>query len=209
MNRSKLTIAIFDFDGTITNRDSFLIFLHWTHSQKDYRIKLYRHSLRILAYFLGWCSNQVITEKLLTEFYQGWTIERLQQMAIEFAHQKLPSLLDLEAVNQLKWHQEQGHKIVLVSAALDIYLKPWAEMMHVDQVLGNQLEVQQGYITGKLKGENCYGLEKVKQIENLLGDLSQYYLYAYGDSKADRYMLAIADEPCYRKFGSKQRIMIR
>jgi len=206
---SKQPVAIFDFDGTLTNQDSFLPFLRWTHSQKSVWTGLYRCSSTVMSYLLGRCSNRDITEKLLTQFYQGWSSETLQTLAIGFAHQDLPKLINPEAIAQLKWHQEQGHQVILVSAALEIYLQPWAEMMHIDKTLANRLEIHQGTITGKLQEENCYGFEKVKQLRQLLGDLSHYYLYAYGDSKADRHVLAIADEPYYRKFKGNQRIMIR
>lgn len=206
---SKPSVALFDFDGTLTQEDSFLPFLRWTHRDSKIWTGLFQHSPTVIAYFLGKCSNQTITETLVKHFYQGWTLKKLQTMAVEFAHQSLPKLMDAEAIDRLKWHQSQGHQVIVVSAALNIYLQPWANMMQVDQVLANDLEAQQGCITGKLQGKNCHGVEKVRRIEQLLGNLNQYHLYAYGDSEADRPMLAIADESYYRKFGSKERLIIR
>lgn len=205
----KPSIALFDFDNTLTDRDTFLPFVQLTHSPKNYWLGLFKHGFAVLAYLLGWCPNEVIKELLLIEFYQGWSLKEMQHLAANYADQILPNLIDQEALQELKRHQSEAHIVVIVSAALAIYLSPWGKMMQIDYIIGNELETEQGYITGKLKGKNCYGLEKVKRLEAVLGDLSQYYIYAYGDSHGDREMLAIADEAYYRTFGNQQSKMIR
>lgn len=209
MTTLKPSLALFDFDNTLTNRDTFLPFVQLTHSQKDYWLGLFKHGFTVLAYLLGWCPNEVIKELLLIEFYQGWLFQDIQHLAVNYADQFLPNLIDQEALQQLKWHQSEGHVVVLVSAALAIYLSPWGTMMQIDYIIGNELETEEGYITGKLKGKNCYGLEKVKRLEAVLGDLSSYYIYAYGDSHGDHEMLAVADEAYYRKFGNQQQTIVR
>lgn len=209
MTISKPSVALFDFDNTLTTRDTFLPFVQLTHSQKDYWLGLFKHGFTVLAYLLGWCPNEVIKELLLIEFYQDWLLDKMQNLAVNYSEHVLPNLIDQEALQQLKWHQSEGHVVVIVSAALAIYLSPWGKKMGIDYVIANQLETKQGYITGKLKGKNCYGLEKVKRLEAVLGELDQYYIYAYGDSHGDHEMLAVADEPYYRTFGNQQPKMIR
>jgi phosphatidylglycerophosphatase C len=87
---------------------------------------------------------------------------------------------------------------ILVSASLEIYLLPWAKTIGLDQVIGTRLAVQNGLLTGRIIGQNCYGAEKVKRLQAVLGDLSQYCIYAYGDSRGDRELLEIATCPYYR-----------
>ena len=209
MISSKPTVAFFDFDGTITTQDSFLPFIQWTHNPYDIAMAMCKHSPAIFSYLLGFSSNQTFKEICLTQFYSGWSIDNLQKKATEFAYNVLPSLLNNEAIDNLKWHQKKGHQIILVSAALHIYLDPWAKIMQIDHVLANYLQVHNGYVIGKIQGKNCYGLEKVKRLEAFLGDLNRYYIYAYGDSRGDSEMLAVADQPNYRKFGQGQFLMIR
>jgi HAD superfamily hydrolase (TIGR01490 family) len=209
MNGTKSTVAVFDFDGTLTFQDSFLPFIRWNHDWKSYWLGLAKHHPIILSYLMGRCSNKVIKERLLTYFYQGWKIEDFQLSARKYSQQFLPNLLLGEAIDRLKWHQSQGHRVILLSAALHIYLYPWAQEMNIDHVLATHLDVQRGRITGKLKGENCYGEEKVKQLKKLLGTLENYYLYAYGDSKGDFEMLKVSDEPYYRHFGRRQLFIVR
>jgi phosphoserine phosphatase len=43
-------------------------------------------------------------------------------------------------------------------------------------------------------------MEKVNRLNSLLGELTEYRLYVYGDSSGDKEMLAIADKPYYRTF---------
>lgn len=139
-------------------------------------------------------------EALLTYFLSGRPEKRLYQVAQSFAVKEIPKLLRPEAVQRLYWHQEQGHKTILVSASLEAYLLPWAEAMGFDLATGTQLEVQNERLTGRILGKNCYGREKVERLRGMLGDLSQYYIYAYGDSRGDKELLAAATFPYYRTF---------
>jgi phosphatidylglycerophosphatase C len=125
----------------------------------------------------------------------------LQQYAQQFAEQKLPSLLRSEAMQRLAWHRQQGHRCVVVSASLEIYLRPWASTAGFDDILGSRLEtLADGRTTGNLLGENCFGAEKMRRLETLLGSRDGYTLYAYGDSRGDKELLSAADYPFYKKF---------
>jgi len=90
--------------------------------------------------------------------------------------------------------------VVLASASLELLLEPWARAAGVDDVLATRLEVRDGRLTGRLAGPNCYGPEKVARLEALVGDLAGVELYAYGDSRGDRELLAAAQHPVYRPF---------
>lgn len=208
MTELNSNIAVFDFDGTLTTKDTLLPFLSWTHDLKDLMLGSVKQGPAIVSYLTGNCSNHWIKEKLLTQFYKGWPVEKFRTVATEYAHGILPTLIDPEALERLKWHQLQGHSVIILSAALYPYLSSWAKTVQVGHVLATRVEMQQGRITGKLKGKSCYGVEKVNQLKLLLGSLGDYYIYAYGDSKGDREMLAIADEPYYRKFGNRRQLII-
>ncbi len=100
-------------------------------------------------------------------------------------------------MTRLHWHQRQGHRCVLVSASMDIYLKPWAAAAGFDDVVCSTLEFHDGRVTGRLAGGNCYGDEKARRLAQLLGE-QDYTLYAYGDSRGDKELLAMADYGYYR-----------
>lgn len=197
----KPVIAVFDFDGTLTHRDSFLPFVSFACTSRQMRQGLFRHRRDALAYVLGKCSNHQIKEGLVGEYFSGWKLPDLMEAGHKFATQSLPNFLNPTAMARLAWHQEQAHRIIIASANLSLYLIPWAMAQGINDVIATQLATDdQGIVTGKLNGLSCYGSEKVRCLESLVGSLDGYYLFCYGDSGGDRELLAIADAPFYRSF---------
>lgn len=193
-------LAVFDFDGTLTLRDSLFPFLKAAVGEWRFYLGLVLISPALIAYALRLIPNWKAKETVLGHFLSGMPETRLQALGEKFATQALPKLLRTEAVERLRWHQEQGHKTVLVSASPEIYLKPWAKKMAFNEVIGTRLETPDGTVTGRISGENCYGPEKVRRLSAALGELEQYCIYAYGDSKGDRELLNAATYPYYRTF---------
>ncbi|MGB7088057.1 MAG: HAD-IB family hydrolase [Phormidesmis sp.] len=192
-------VAIFDFDGTLTRRDSLLPFLRAIAGQRRFVIGLVCLSPMLVRYSLKLIPNWQAKETMLTYFLAGMPAARLQSFAQHFANQTLPQLLRPEAIERLCWHQQQGHRTLIVSASPEAYLRPFADLMKIDQVIGTRLEIEQGALTGRISGKNCYGPEKVARLSDWI-DRSQNILYAYGDSRGDRELLAIAQFSYYRKF---------
>ena len=193
-------VAVFDFDGTLTRRDSMFPFLLWAVGRLRFWWGMLVLSPMLLRYALRLIPNWRAKEAMLSYFFANWPEERLYKLGQRFAVQVIPQLLRPEALRRLRWHQEQGHQLVVLSASLEAYLLPWGEQMGFDQVISTRLEVQSGIVTGRILGKNCYGIEKVERLKAYLGDLSGYCLYAYGDSLGDRELLNIANYPYYRTF---------
>ena len=194
------SIAIFDFDNTLTTQDTLLPFIQKVVKPLRFYWGLFVLSPILIGYALGWIPNWRAKEELLTHFLAGLTEQQLQKLGQRFAAQKIPKLLRSEAVKRLSWHREQGHQTLLVSASLESYLLPWGKIIGFDYVIGTQLEAKSGVLTGRILGKNCYGQEKVNRLREVLGDLNQYCIYAYGDSRGDRELLTIANYPYYRTF---------
>jgi len=196
----KRVIAVFDFDGTLTRRDSLLPFLHRAVGQFRFWWGILVLSPMLLRYALKLIPNWRAKEVMITHFFSNWSEEKLDKVGQRFAVQVIPQMLRLEAWQRVRWHQEQGHHLVVLSASLEAYLLPWGAKTGFDQVISTRLEVQSGIVTGRILGLNCYGAEKVERLKAYLGDLSGYCLYAYGDSLGDRELLNIATYPYYRTF---------
>ncbi|MGD1914548.1 MAG: HAD-IB family hydrolase [Rivularia sp. (in: cyanobacteria)] len=199
-------IAVFDFDNTLTKRDSLLPFLRITLGRARFFWGMLLMSSVLTAYALKLIPNWRAKEAVLTHFLSGIKTEKLNRLAENFAVKEIPKLLRSEAVQRLRYHQEQGHYIILVSASLEAYLIPWANIIGIDRVIGTKLETQSNILTGRIQGKNCYGLEKVERLTEVLGDLSQYCIYAYGDSRGDREMLNAATFAYYRKFHDTKEV---
>ena len=95
--------------------------------------------------------------------------------------------------------RNQG-EVYVVSASVDNWVQPF--LPHV-VVVGTQLEVADGLLTGRFSTRNCYGIEKVNRVKQFLtAPRSQYYIIAFGDSRGDNEMLNYADEAHYQPFKS-------
>lgn len=197
----KPVVAAFDFDGTLTRRDTLLPFLLYTLGMGT-AIRQTIMSLPLLAaYALGLIHNGKAKEKVLVRCFAGMSRDELNRSAERFAAAVVPGLLRPDAMRRLVWHKQQGHRCVAISASLEIYVRPWAMSAGFDDVLATRLDIpESNVVTGKFSGENCYGGEKVRRLECLLGARDGYTLYAYGDSRGDAELLASADHPYYRSF---------
>jgi phosphatidylglycerophosphatase C len=199
MTNTPEIIAAFDFDDTLTDRDTLLPFLRSVVGTQQYFIKMLMLSPILTAYALRILPNWQAKQAALSSFLAGIPEEQLHQAAEHFADHEISRWLRREAVDRLRWHQSEGHRTVLVSASLAVYLRPWARQMGIQDVLGTELEVQQGKFTGKMEGKNCYGAEKLTRLQKLI-DLDHCCLHVYGDSKGDRELLNAAQYPYYRTF---------
>jgi len=197
---SKPIVAAFDFDGTLTHRDTLLPFLLYVSGWQAFIFRMFLLTPTLAGYGLGFIRNDIAKERVLTNFLSGMDIAALQNKAKLFAEQKLPGLLRTGTMKRLHWHKQQGHRCVVISASLDMYVRHWALKNYFDDVIATHLEtLADGSITGKLSGENCFGIEKVRRLEALLGPRDGYTLYAYGDSRGDKELLSCANYAFYRR----------
>jgi phosphatidylglycerophosphatase C len=198
---AKPVVAAFDFDGTLTRRETLLPFLLYTLGA----VSVARHALvlapTLAGYGLGLIRNDVAKERVLMRCLNGMSIDALRKTGGRFAAEVLPGLLREQAMQRYEWHKRQGHRCVVISASMEIYVRPWAIKAGFDDVIATRLETQEGgSISGKLSGANCYGIEKVRRLEELLGPRNAFTLYAYGDSRGDRELLSRADYAYYKNF---------
>lgn len=196
---NKPVVAAFDFDGTLTYRDSFLPFLRALAGDRVYAQRMLGLSPLLLGYGLGLVKNHHAKARVLAAFLSGQDVQQIQQVAQDFATRQLPGRIRASALARLRWHQQQGHRCVIVSASLECYLRPWAQSVGVNEVIGSQLAMAGDSYTGQLATANCYGAEKTRRLLELIGERDAYTLYAYGDSKGDRELLALADFAYYRQ----------
>lgn len=189
-------LALFDFDGTITDRDSMLDFIMFGIGLRGFCAGFISLLPALALYKLRIIPNFKAKEIVLTKFFRGWDIERFDQIAASYS-EKIPRIVRRTAMEKLRWHKLSGHTVVVVSASIEHYLKYWCAREGFE-VIATRLEVHAGALTGRLSGKNCHGYEKVRRIRERF-DLESYDLiYAYGDSSGDKEMLEAADERYFR-----------
>ncbi|GAB4346438.1 MAG: HAD-IB family hydrolase [Gammaproteobacteria bacterium] len=191
-------VAAFDFDGTVTERDTLFPFLRFASGNTRFLLGLASQLPVLSGYLLGRVANGVAKERVLSRFLAGMSEEALEATGARFAETVLPGFVRPVALERIAWHRASGHRCILVSASLELYLKPWAEGAGFDDVIGSRMEVRDGRVTGRLAGGNCHGPEKLRRLLERVGARETFRLIAYGDSRGDRELLASADRAYYR-----------
>ncbi len=192
-------LALFDFDGTITTDDSLIKFIRFVVGDAKFIWGMILLSPMLTAYKLKLIPNYKAKQYMLSYFFKGMSEEKFMQVTNEYSLNHIKTILRPKAMEKIAWHKEQGHKIVIVSASIECWLKPWCDENNLD-LIATKLEIEDGIVTGKFLTKNCYGIEKANRV-NEAYDLSNYdYIYVYGDSRGDREMLELADESFYKPF---------
>ena len=151
-----------------------------------------------MAYTLGFIPNWKAKQKVFAYFYKGWEKGRFEA-AGEYARKKLSTIMRPVALQRVEWHKDQGHRIVIVSASFEDYLKPWCDAQGLD-LLATQVEIKEGRLTGEFASGNCYGEEKLDRLKRAYNLSDFEFIYAYGDSKGDKVLAKIADEFHFKPF---------
>lgn len=194
-----MILAIFDFDGTITKKDSFVEFIFYTHGTAKTFLNGLVLSPILILYFLKILPNWKTKEIFLTYFYKGWDKKRFNAAALNYSQKKLPQIIKKSAMEKLQWHKKEEHKVVVVSASFENYLQPWCQKEGLD-LIATKVEFIDNKISGNFMGKNCYGEEKISRIKEKYNLKSFDCIYAYGDSKGDLALKNIASEFHYKTF---------
>ena len=192
-------VAFFDFDGTITTHDTLLEVIKFQRGTFRFYLGFIINSPFLLAYKAGIISNQAAKERILRYFFGGMPLTAFQQQCDAFAGTAMLSLIRTKAMEEIARLKAAGASIIIVSASAENWLQQWCAVNELS-LIGTQLEVVNGLLTGKIAGLNCYGNEKVNRIKTGF-DLSQYdEIFCYGDTKGDKPMLQLATFSFYKPF---------
>ena len=106
----------------------------------------------------------------------------------------------LETIDRLR---AKGYDIVIVTASIEDWVVPWANQKGI-KVLGTVFESNNGIMGGKIVGENCYGINKVKKIKENFNIEEYQDILSFGDTKGDRPMLELGSNYGFRVFVSQK-----
>ena len=174
-------IAFFDFDGTITTKDTLLELIKYQKGKASFYTGFLINGPVLAALKLKLVSNQFAKEKVLGYFFRGADLSSFQKACDQFAAHKLPAIIRPGAIAEITKLQDLGFEIAIVSASAENWIKKWSDKMGA-RLIATELEAVDKQLTGKVKGKNCNGEEKAIRIRSVY-DLSQYdEIYAYGDS---------------------------
>ena len=195
----KKTLALFDFDKTITDRDTFLPFLLFSFGYFRTMLLLSLLFPQALICLAGFMSRKRFKEMIFKLTIKGWTKEKFRAVAQDFYNQKVKSYLRKQALDEIKMHLENNADVSLVSASPEDWLWPFTEEFGIN-LIGTRLEIKDGCYTGKIVGANCRKAEKVNRVKEVYNLENYSDIYAYGDSRGDKEMLEMSNHPRFRTF---------
>lgn len=193
------SLALFDFDGTLTHGDTFIKFIRFTNSPIRYWMGILFLSPMLVLYKLGIIRNDKAKQIMFSFYFKNKSYENFIQSGKDFCKDLLPKLIKTEGMEKIKWHQSQQHRVILVSASIKEWVAPWCEKINIEYAT-TEVEIIDQKITGRFSTQNCYGIEKVNRIKSMLNLAEYSTIYAYGDTKGDKEMLSIAQHPHFKPF---------
>ncbi len=151
----------------------------------------------VLGYRSGIVPGSVIRAAAVRLALSGVREAAAREAARHFCDQVIAASLLPVAMQRIAWHQARGDTVVVVSGAFDLYLSHFCRA-HGLGLICSALEVERGLLTGRYRGAQCVGAEKARRVRDAY-DLSGFArVYAYGDTREDRDLLALAHERHYR-----------
>ena len=198
-------IYAFDFDGTLTTKDTLLEFIRFAKGSGQMFRGFLLFSPLLILMKLHLFTNWKVKQKIFSYFFKGMKIDDFNALCTRFAEQN-KHLLRPTGIEKVRQAIAEEHTTVLIiSASIDNWVRPFFDEIDKKiQVLGTQIETKEGRLTGQFTTKNCYGEEKVNRLTALYPHREAYYLIAFGDSRGDKELLAFADKGFYKPFRNKK-----
>ena len=201
-NNLEKSIAFFDFDGTITSKDTLAEIIKFAKGKSNYYKGLLILSPILFSYKTKLLSNHRAKEIMLQFFFKGTDVSEFEEICNQFTKEKLPALIRQPALKEIHQHQQNNTKVVVVSASPVNWVSPWCKQLNIE-CIATHLQVKNEKITGKILGRNCSGDEKVNCIKAKYNLAEFSKIYAYGDTSGDLPMLALSTHKFYKPFKKK------
>ena len=197
-------LVAFDFDGTLSFRDSFNAFLAWRSGPVRLALGLIALLPACAAYLVNRDRGR-LKAAAVRVFLGGLQQAELEAACDAFAHSSLGERLIRPDAEQCwrDWRQ-RGAELVIVTASPEAVVAPFARRLGADRLIGTRLSYDaDGRARGTFASANCRGPEKVARLKAVYGE-DVRLAAAYGDSAGDRELLELADEKGYRVFTLRQ-----
>jgi len=186
-------VYLIDYDGTIIEGDSLIKFSYF--------------SLSILRFFKFWLSVFILTpfysrsdlKQFFYSNFKDFNLTDFNRLCLDFHTRKLRKLIKKSFIDFMKKINEESKVVVVVSASISNYLKPWCDEMGFE-LISTELEVIDGKLTGKFSTPNCNGKEKVRRIKEKYNLKEFNEIHVFGNSKGDLPMLELGTHKYYKYF---------
>ena len=176
-------IVVFDFDKTLTVKDTNLLFFTFVGRTKSfYYFRLIIYIVFVIIRKFRLISNTLLKNVGLLIFINGKTEKEINELSYNFSRS---IKLKKPVVNILKNYITDGKRVIIITASIDKYVKA---IFPDVEVIGSLLDFESKYI--KLKN-HCYHEEKINRLKNI-GIFKINILFT--DSISDLPLVRISDK---------------
>lgn len=210
MSSNKVTLAIFDFDGTLTTGHLWVGIARHHKAHKVKRIALYTYLFSHMPFWLA-AKMKIYSEERnrarwgedIAGLFRGFSIGQARQAFEWVMDNYFSGLMRQDVIKLLNEHRKKGHKIVLLSGMLNDFLEVVGSKLGADFTIGTKMEIKNNKYTGKIIQPLCFGENKAKLLlkhfaeKNIQLELKNSY--AYADSIFDLPVFEMVGNPiaCY------------
>ncbi|MDD7273993.1 MAG: HAD-IB family phosphatase [Prevotella sp.] len=195
-----MTVYAFDFDGTLTSKDTFVEFILFVKGKQStylgFLLFLPILVLMKIRLFPNWKAKQMV----FSWFFKGMEIDEFNHFCTSFAHSR-QDILRQQGFDLIAEALAKNDNVIIITASIENWVAPFfSQFDNRMKVEGTKIAVRQDRLTGQFLSKNCYGTEKVKRLYALFPYRRAFRLVAFGDSRGDKQLLAEADEAHYKPF---------
>ncbi len=191
-------LYLFDFDGTITYHDTLFLFLKFYNKQR-FLVQFAKHIPLFILLKLHLADAEKVKRSFISSVLKGESKETLTTKAQEFFTRSFPAIIRENAIEFINNIDHQKTDCYLVTASLDIWVKPFADHFKM-KLIATKAEFKDGIFTGNFVGANCNNQEKLNRIQQVVSRTDYDKVIAFGDTSGDLPMLNWADESQYQFF---------
>ncbi|SEW47548.1 HAD-superfamily subfamily IB hydrolase, TIGR01490 [Chryseobacterium wanjuense] len=188
----------FDFDGTLTYKDTMFMYLKFYDPTK-FRLQFLKHVPLFILLKLKLAETEKVKKSFIGAILKGQTQEKIEKKSRQFFEEHYPKIVRENALDFIQNIDRSNTQSLLVTASLDIWAKPFADAFQM-QLVSTKAEFRNGVFTGNFIGKNCNGKEKLARIKTEIDGQKYDKIIAFGDTSGDKPMLKWANEGHYQFF---------
>lgn len=200
-------IHVFDFDGTLTTRDTLLLFIRFVKGGWALWLGMLLYAPLLVLMKLRLLDNGRVKERVFSHFFRGMEESTFNNCCEAFAD-RYSAILRPQGITTIRKALADGDDVFVVSASIDRWVRPFFVKSdsgcEIINIIGTEIDVVDGRLTGRFAMPNCYGEEKVRRLRQAVPHLEEYHIVAYGDSRGDEAIFRIASEKHYKPFRSEE-----
>ena len=125
----KKVVVAFDFDGTLTSRDTLLEFIVFSKGPAVLYGTFLFFSPLLLLYKAGLYPNWKIKEKIFSYLYKGMSITDFDAHCEAFFESRGRALIRAKAWRAVREHLRAGHETLILTASIVNWVRPFGRCL--------------------------------------------------------------------------------